>query len=444
MTEPTKEKDPNSVHVLQNQRTSKLSKRHAVDDDGRERSRLFRRGLIPETRPQQILALATFVNMLGSGVFMVSAALYFTRVVGLPLTQVGLGMGVAAGIGLFAGVPVGHLADRRGPRGVYLSMLVVQGVAMAALVLVQSFWLVLVALCIGELARSAGGAARGPLVRGIGGAHLTSYRAYLRSVANLAGSCAAVAAGFAVQLDTRPAYLTLVLANALSFVASAAIIATLPPLPPVPALPTANCWEVLKDRGYVAITVLDGILSIHHQVLLFALPLWIIGHTTAPRWLVGAAALTNTALVVLLQVKASRGVDDSAAAGKAIRRSGVAFFIGMALIAAAAGLPSWLALTGIVAGIFVHTIGELWHTAGSLELRFNLAPAHAQGQYMGLFGFGAGLANMVAPTVLALFCITWGVPGWLVLGGVFILAGLVMPYVVRWAERTRPNVEQPA
>ncbi|MEU4478092.1 MFS transporter [Micromonospora sp. NPDC023966] len=388
--------------------------------------------------------MATFVNMIGSGVFMVSAALFFTRVVGLPLAQVGLGLGVAAGVGLFAGVPMGHLADRRGPREIYLWMLVIQGLAMAVLVLIQSFWLVLVALCIGELARSAGGAARGPLVRGIGGAQLTRYRAYLRSVANLAGSCAAVAAGFAVQLDTRPAYLTLVMANALSFVASAAIIAMLPSLAPVPAPPRANRWEVLKDRGYVAVTVLDGIMSIHHQVLLFALPLWIIGYTTAPRWLVGAAALVNTALVVLLQVRASRGVDDSVTAGKAMRRSGVAFFLGMAAIAAAAGLPSWLALAGIVVGIFVHTIGELWHTAGSLELRFSLAPAHAQGQYMGLFGLGAGLANMLAPAILALFCITWGVPGWLVLGGVFTLAGLVTPYVVRWAERSRPNAEQPA
>ncbi|WP_328341081.1 MFS transporter [Micromonospora sp. NBC_00421] len=408
------------------------------------RSWLVRRGLVPGTRPQQILALATFVNMIGSGVFMVSSALYFTRVVGLPLAQVGIGIGLAAGVGLFAGVPVGHIADRRGPREVYLWMLVIQGAAMAALVLVQSFWLVLVALCVGELARSAGGAARGPLVRGVGGAELTRYRAYLRSVANLAGSCAALAAGFAVQLDTRPAYLALVLGNALSFVASAAIIAALPSLAPVPAPPRASRWAVLKDRGYMAITALDGIMSIHHQVLLFALPLWIVGHTDAPRWLVGAAALVNTALVVLLQVRASRGVDDTVAAGRAMRRSGVAFFLGMAAMAVAAGLPTWLALVGILAGIFIHTVGELWHTAGSLELRFTLAPAHAQGQYMGLFGFGAGLANVVAPSVLVLFCITWGVPGWLALGAVFLVVGSVTPYVVRWAERNRPYVEQPA
>ncbi|PWU49585.1 MFS transporter, partial [Micromonospora globispora] len=62
----------------------------------------------------------------------------------------------------------------------------------------------------------------------------------------------------------------------------------------------------------------------------------------------------------------------------------------------------------------------------------------AQGQYSGLFGFGSGLANVVAPSVLALLCITWGVPGWLLLGGIFVAVGLVVPLVVRWAERTRP------
>ncbi|WTZ03711.1 MFS transporter [Micromonospora sp. NBC_01392] len=399
---------------------------------------LVRRGLVPETRPQRILALATFVNMIGSGVFMVTAALFFTRVVGLPLAQVGLGMGVAAGAGLLAGVPVGHLADRRGPREVYLGMLVIQGAAMGALLVVRSFWLVLVALCVGELARSAGGAARGPLVRGIGGDDLPRYRAYLRSVANLAGSCAAIATGFAVQFDSRPAYLALVLANALSFVAAATVVAALPALPPVPAPPRAGRWTALRDRGYVAVTVLDGVMSIHHQVLLFALPLWIVGHTDAPRWLVGATALANTALVVLLQVRASRGVDSSDAAGRAVRRAGVAFLAGMAVVAATATLPTWLAVAGIGLGVCVHTVGELWHTAGSMELRFSLAPAHAQGQYMGVFGFGAGLANVVAPTVLALCCITWGAPGWLLLGGVFLVVGQVTPEVVRRAERNRP------
>ncbi len=408
------------------------------------RSWLTSRGLLPETREQRVLALATFVNMIGTGVFMVSAALFFTRAVGLPLAQVGLGMGAAAGVGLLAGIPVGHLADRRGPREIYLLTLAVQGAAMTALVFVQSFWLMLITLSVSELARSAGAAARGPLVRNVGGAQLTRFRAYLRSVANLAGSSAAVATGFAVQLDTRAAYVALVAANAASFIATAAIIRLLPKQPPLPVPPATRRWQALRDRGYVAVTALDAIMSIHHQVLIFALPLWIVTRTDAPRWLVGLTALINTALVVALQVRAGRGVDDSAGAARAMRRAGLAILLGMAVVAATAGLPAVLAAAVIAAGVVVHTVGELWHTAASLELRFSLAPPHAQGQYTGVFGLGLGLSNMVAPSLLALCCITWGATGWLVLGVAFAAVGLAAPYVIRWAERTRPADPAPA
>ncbi|GAA2383348.1 MFS transporter [Catellatospora methionotrophica] len=395
------------------------------------------RGLIPARGPQRVIALATFVNMVGTGVFMTSAALFFTRSVGLPLTKVALGMGAAALVGMLAGMPVGHLADRRGPREIYLITLIVRAVSMASLVFVHTFWLFVVVVCLTQLANSAGGAARGPLVRGFGGTNLTEFRSYLRSVANLAGCCGALAAGMAVQLDTRGAYLALVLGNALSFVACAAVITRLPALPPVPAPAEAGRWVVLRDRPYLVVTALDAVMSIQGQVLVFALPLWITLHTDAPRWFIGVAVAVNTALVAALQVRASRGIDTGLAAGRALRRSGLAFLVGMALMAATAGLPGWVAVALLTVGIAAHTVGELWHAAASLELQFRLAPAHAQGQYTGVSGFGTGLANVVAPTVLGLLCVTWGAPGWLLMGAVFVVVGLLSPLVVRWAERTR-------
>ncbi|MEV0456272.1 MFS transporter [Catellatospora methionotrophica] len=401
------------------------------------RSWLVHRGLIPDRGPQRVIALATFVNMIGTGVFMTSAALFFTRSVGLPLAQVALGMGVAALVGMLAGMPVGHLADRRGPREIYLLTLIVRAVAMASLVFVHTFWLFVAVVCLTQLANAAGGAARGPLVRGFGGTNLTEFRSYLRSVANLAGCCGALAAGMAVQLDTRAAYLALVLGNALSFVACAAVITRLPALPPVPAPAEAGRWVVLRDRPYLVVTALDAVMSLQGQVLVFALPLWITLRTDAPRWFIGVAVAVNTALVAALQVRASRGIDTGLAAGRALRRSGLAFLVGMALMAATAGLPGWVAVALLTVGIAAHTVGELWHAAASLELQFRLAPAHAQGQYTGVSGFGTGLANVVAPTVLGLLCVTWGAPGWLLMGAVFGVVGLLSPLVVRWAERTR-------
>lgn len=398
---------------------------------------LMARGLVPERGPRRTLAVAFFVNMVGAGLYMTGAALFFTRSVGLSVTQVGIGMGTASLIGLLAGIPAGRLADLRGARETYLVTLAAQAVGMAALLFVRGFWPFVAVTCVVQLANTAGVAARGPLIRGFAGRHSTAFRSYLRAVGNLAGSCGALAAGVVVQLDTRAAYAALVLGNALTFLACAAVISRLPHLAPVPGPPTSGRWTALKDRPFLTVTVLDGVMSIQGQVLVFALPLWIVGHSDAPRWLVGVSAVLNTLMVVALQVRAGRGVDSSAAAIRAVRRSGPAFLLGMAVIAVTGDLPALPATVLILVGVAVHTIGELWHEAASLELSFALAPEHAQGQYSGLFGMGHGLANSLAPSLLGLFCITWGAPGWLAMGGVFAAVALVMPCAVRWAERTR-------
>ncbi len=373
--------------------------------------------------------------MLGSGVFMLSAALFYTRSVGLSIAQVGLGLGIGGLVGLLSGIPVGRLADRRGPREVYRVTLIVQALAMAAMVLVHSFWFFVVLVCLTELAGSASTAARGPLVRSLAGEKPAQFRAYLRAAVNLAGSIGAGLAALVVQLDTHTAYVCLVLGNALSFVATAVIISLLPSLPAVPVPPCTGRWIALKDYSYMVVTALDGVMSLQGDVLFFALPLWIVWHTDAPRWFVGASALASTFMVVALQVRASRGVDSNATAARAWRRSGWAFLLGMSLIGLAAGVPGWLAALMIVVGVGVHTIGEILQTVGSFELRYNLAPAHAQGQYSGVFAFGRGTASVAAPSLLGFLCITWGTPGWFVMGGGFLVVGQVIPFVVQWAER---------
>ncbi|MGW2488395.1 MFS transporter [Streptomyces sp. NPDC001606] len=416
--------------------------RTQASNRGHETSWLVARGILPEPGPRRTLAVASFVNMLGSSVFALTAAVFFTRSVGLSAARVGLGMGVGALVGLLSGIPVGRIADRRGPRGVYLVTLTAQAVAMSMLVLVRSFWLFTVVVCLTELAGSASRAARAPLVRGLAGPQPARFRAYLRAAVNLAHTLAALPAALVVQLDTHTAYLCLVLGNALSFLATAAIVSRLPGLPAVP-VPTGAAgpgrWTALRDHRYLLITVLDGIMSLHGAVLLFALPLWIVGHTHAPRWFAGAGVLLNTVMVIFLQVRTGGRVDTTDRAARAWRQAGLAFLAGMSLMGLAAGLPGWAAVLLILAGVGVHTLGELRHAAGSFELRYALAPAHAQGQYSGVFSFGSGLAGVAAPSALAWLCLGAGEPGWIAMGAVFVCAGLLAPPAVRWAQRSRPG-----
>ncbi|MEU3492972.1 MFS transporter [Kitasatospora cineracea] len=421
-----------------------MSQTSTLPPDGRQedtapdrRSWPVRRGLLLESGPQRRLALGGFVNQLGTAAFLATAPLYALRVIGLPLGQVGLGLGVAGVVGLLAGPPVGHLADRRGPRGVFLVTLLVQAVSMLSLLFAHSFTAFMVSMAVTDLAGASGGAARGPMIRRFGGDEVPKFRSYLRSTAFLASTFGALAAGAVIQLDSGSAYRALIVANALTFVGCAVVVLRLPELEPLPAATGSNRWLALKDKPYMAFVVLDGILWIQGEVVTYALPLWVVLHTQAPRWFTGVALAVNTVMVVVLQIRTSRGIKGGQVAGRATRRAGLAFLLGMAVIATAPGLPGWAAAAVMTAGVAVHTVGSLWHAAGSLELRFRLAPAHAQGQYSGVFGIGMGLCYTVAPGLLGLLCLSWGAPGWLAMGGVFVAAGLAVPLVVRWAGRSR-------
>ncbi|MGQ0841790.1 hypothetical protein [Actinokineospora sp.] len=44
---------------------------------------------------------------------------------------------------------------------------------------------------------------------------------------------------------------------------------------------------------------------------------------------------------------------------------------------------------------------------------------------------------MLGPLLLTTLVLTWGTPGWLLLGALFAAAGAAMGHAVRWAERTR-------
>lgn len=389
---------------------------------------------IPRTGPQRVLAAATFVNAVGRGAYLTAGVLYFTQALHLPVQQVGVALSIAGLLSLAAGPPSGHLADRIGGRGLYLGTLLCGALATAAFAMTTEFWGFLVAACASACAATAGVAARGPLIAHHSPERPQEFRGYLRSVSNIGISIGTLPAGWAIQVDTRLGYIVLILGTAVTFLAAAAIIAFLPPTPPVPAR-NGPRWIALRDLPYVALTVLDGLMAIQFKVLTIAVPLWIVASTAAPHWLISATMLVNTVIIGLFQARTARGVNTPTAAGRAMRRAGTTFLISCTVIAFAADVPPWAAAAMLLAGVIVHTVGELWHAAGGFELSFALAPPHAIGQYQGLFGMGMSASEFLGPALVTILCIEWGQPGWIVLGCAFAAVGLLVPPAARIAER---------
>ncbi|MFF2745964.1 MFS transporter [Kitasatospora sp. NPDC058048] len=393
--------------------------------------------VIPAKGPQRVLATSQLINNLGNGMFITGQALFFTRSVGLPVGQVATGLGISAFIGLLVGIPVGRLADRYGSREAYAATMTIEGVAAVSLVFVHTFWSFLALVCITQMAQTGSLAARSPMLRALGGEKPAEFRAYLRTLTNIAFPLGAAVAMAAIQVGTRSAYLTLILGNALSYFVCALLMTRIPHVPPKPAPPQTSRWIALRDKPFLAVTLHEGLLATQLGVLTFALPLWIVSRTEAPRWTIGLGLLVNTVLCVAFQIRFSKGVDSPGAAGRVLRRAGFAYLVAAFLLALMAGVPGWAAVLLLIPGAAIHTIGEMWQSSAGFELSFGLAPEHAQGQYSAVYNMGFGFANAVAPPVLALLCITWGRPGWFVLGALFGLLGLAGPPLVAWAERTR-------
>ena len=76
----------------------------------------------------------------------------------------------------------------------------------------------------------------------------------------------------------------------------------------------------LRNRGFFALTALDGVLSTNQVLLNVVVPLWLLEATDAPRVLLAWLFGTNTVLAVLLQVPAS---GESTPVGTSLRASRV-------------------------------------------------------------------------------------------------------------------------
>jgi MFS family permease len=394
--------------------------------------------LVPEPGARRRLGLGTGIYNIGTGMFMTSSVLYFTEGLGLSVTQVGLWLAVAGLIGLFAGIPMGHLADRRGPRGVATLSLIVLAVTMVGYVFVTHIWMFVVVTVVEMLATAASRASRGGLIRRVGGEGAAAYRSQLRAIENAGVGVGASVGALALTLHSLAAYQALFLANAATFVIGAWVCARLPHFAPLPAPPGTRPGVALRDKPFIAYTILNGVMSLQYAVITFALPLWIATETNAPRWMVGAVLIVNTVGVVALQVWVGRRVKTVRQGAAAMRVAGIVFLIACMAVAVTAHVPAWAAVAVLLAAVAVHSVGEMCHAAAVFALSFELAPAHAQSEYVGLQDMGLGAAFAVAPAVLGALCLGIGQVGWVLLGGLLTAAGLATVPVVRWAVRSRP------
>ena len=392
---------------------------------------------VPEAR---VMAQTTLANTIGHGMFSVAAVLYFTRIQGLSATEVGLGLTIAGLCGLAAGIPLGHLSDRVGARGLLMVLLVCGGFAGVAVPFAGEWWAFVVSVSVLMAFDRGSAAVRSALIAtSVRGAERLRTRAFLRSVNYIGISIGAAIGAVPLALDSALAYQVVLVLNGVSCWVAAVALRPYPHVPPVPRDAAVSLGRVFRDRSYVVVTLILAATGVQAAILDVGMPVWVNEFTDAPPWIVSVLFVINTVTVVLGQVAISRRVETVRTAARVASFAGLVFLVVCVLISLTDGGSAAQAVPLLLIAGAMHAFGEITQTAAQFCLGQDLAPHHAQGQYQGMASTGFSLSHMLGPAVITLLPIGLGAPGWWILGGVFAVLGFAMLPAVRWSIRTRPS-----
>jgi MFS family permease len=395
--------------------------------------------------PVGAIYVATLVLAVGRGAWYACWALFFLRSVGLSATEFGIGITAAGLVGMVAGMPFGYLADRIGPREVLIVVAIVQGLATMSLALVHEFWTAMLVTAVVVTVERAAPGIRIAVLSG-----LTSGPDRLKAISNChvikeVGAVAGSVVGIAILVfDSRPAYVGLVLFVGSANLAFAWLISRVPHVESLRERKIKRKVLVLRDRPFLVLTVLNGVLALNWGLLDSGLPVWLTTHTEAPPWTMGVLLAFNGVVIVLLLNRFTQRASTVRSAGRSSLFAGFTLAAACLLFAMTDGGVGTVVIAILFVAAAVQTFGELFFVGGGYGLSVGMTRQDAHGEYQGMFGVGEGAAMMLAPGLLTALLAGWGTPGWLLLGGLFLVAGIGLLFTSRWSIREEHRREEAA
>jgi MFS family permease len=384
---------------------------------------------VPQDPDQRRVLAASFVDALGTGLFLPLSVIYLTRIVGLSPTRVGLGLTIAGFVAVVVAPVAGPLLDRFAARSIVLACFAVSAAGFLAYIAVDSFASFAAVAIVLQLASRVERPATAILALGVAsGPDRVVALAWQQSVRNLGYAVGGLLAGLALVVDGKTPFVVLLAANAASYAIASMLVLRLPAVRP--AVSTGNAGEklgyrqVVQDRPYVALALLNVLVALNDSLLRVAMPLWILLRTDAPLPLTGLLFALNTALVVLLQVRTTRNIAAPRGIARSYRTAALSFVVACVCFALAAGAAQVAAIVLLVLALAALTVGELETTAGEWFLSVELAPARLRGRYLSLYKSSMSLQQAIGPALVTFAVVDWGRLGWAALALILVTGSL--------------------
>lgn len=382
---------------------------------------------VPRDRSQRRLLAAGFADALGTGLFLPLSVIYLTRIIGLSPAHIGLGLTIAGLLAIAASPLSGALLSRFDARRVVLGCFAASAAGFAAYIAVGSFASFLGVAIVVQFASRMDRPAKAVLTLGV-----TPPRdqidalARQQSLRNLGYGVGGLLAALALLIHGKTPFVVLLAANAASYVVAGLLVLRLPPVPPAGHRDgePASYREVLRDRPYLGLALLNVIMALYDSLLLVAMPLWIATRTKAPLPLTGLLFALNTVLVVLFQVRVSRNIARPGGITRSYRAAAVSFALACGAFALAAGAPAAAAIVLLIVALGAMTSAELVTSAGEWFLSVNLAPPRLRERYLSVFKTSMAVQQAAGPLLVTAMLTSWGRLGWLALASLLAAGAL--------------------
>jgi Major Facilitator Superfamily len=224
-----------------------------------------------------------------------------------------------------------------------------------------------------------------------------------------------LAAGALLSFAGPAAYRIAVAVDAASFAACAVLLAAgvRIPRPPRPqaARARADAGRLWRDRPFLALIVVTGLVALASDVWLFGISVYLLAVLHTRPWLPGALLAVLTALGsagATLALRATRRLarTTTMALSAALYIAGCAASLAAILVP-----PGWRPLELFGATLVLGAAGLLF-AARTNALAEAAAPGAARGRYLAAFQYAFTIAGVIAPGVVALFSVAVWLP-WL-------------------------------
>lgn len=401
--------------------------------------------VLPPTPLARRLSAQSILFAVGEGVFLTGSAVFFTKIVGLSAAQVGLGLTIAGVVTFFFAVPLGRLADRAGAKRMWALGALAEALLYLAWPWISGFGSFVAMMILLEMVSGAGGAGRGAYTLEIfSREERVRSLAFMRSALNLGFSLGALLGGLALATGSLSVIRAVPVLTAVILGLNALLISRLPSAMPAVGEPAAGelvtpkkvlTLGALRNKGFLALNVCDGVLSTNQVLLNVVIPLWLVQETDAPRVLLAALFGTNTVMAVLLQVAASRGAETVPGALRAARVSAGFFVLSCLIVMFTHDTIGWVTIVLVWVGHITVTGAELYQSASHWGLVAELSDPDRRGEYQGAARLGGTVGGVWAPAAYTFLAISWGTLGWLLIGAIVVLAAVAIHPAARAAQR---------